>query len=180
MKDMFLNQTYKSNLLSYHGPVTIDWISFMVGYIREMVVAEQPVIKKLYKVFVELVQNVSFYSVDIRANTLNPESRRGIGWVSIDDGLDSFSVTTGNLIRNEHTAILKKNCDEINLLNEEELRELKRKTRSQADIRDVGAHIGLIHTSLISGSQLEITISAIDDTFSFFRIGVKVNKTINN
>jgi hypothetical protein len=160
--------------------MTIDWISFMVSYIRDMVVADPAIIKRLYKSFVELTQNVSFYSVEIRENTTNPESRRGIGWVAIDDIDDSFYLATGNLIRTEHGSILIKNCNEINSLNEEELRDLKRRTRSMADIRDVGAHIGLIHTSLISGNPLEVSISPIDDTFSFFRIGVKVNKTINN
>jgi hypothetical protein len=177
---MFSDKPYKSNVLSYHGPVTIDWISFMVGYIRDMVAAEQPVVIKLYKVFVELVQNVSFYSIDIRNNIVNPTSRRGTGWVTIEELDNTFAISTGNLIRNEHGPILQKNCNEINSLNEEELRELKRKTRSQADVRDVGAHIGLIHTGLISGSRLEFAISPIDESYSFFRIGVKVQKTINN
>ncbi len=177
---MFLNQPYKSNLLSYHGPMTIDWISFMVNYIRDMVVAEQPVIKKLYKVFVELVQNVSFYSVDVRKNQVNPDCRRGTGWVIIDEDQKYFYVSTGNLIMATHGPILKKNCDEINSLDEEQLRELKRQTRVQSDVKDVGAHIGLIHTGIISGNPLEISISPVDNIYSFFRIGVKVDKTINN
>jgi hypothetical protein len=177
---MFSDKPYKSNVISYHGPITIEWISFMVGFIRDMVAADQPVVIKLYKVFVELVQNVSFYSVDIRSNNVNPTARRGTGWVIIEDLDNSFAINTGNLIKIEHGSILQKNCDEINSLNEEELRELKRKTRSQADVRDVGAHIGLIHTGLISGSRLEYAISPIDNSLSFFRIGVKIQKTINN
>jgi hypothetical protein len=69
-----------------------------------------------------------------------------------------------------------KNSTEINSLGEEELRELKRKTRSQASQRDIGAHIGLIQTGLITRNALELSIEHIDEKFSFFTITAKVNK----
>ncbi|MBP1669930.1 MAG: hypothetical protein H6Q21_2296, partial [Bacteroidetes bacterium] len=67
-------------------------------------------------------------------------------------------------------------CQEINGLHEEELRELKRKTRAQAMVRDVGAHIGLIQTSLTSGCKLDFSIEPMNKVHSFFTISTIVYK----
>lgn len=177
---MFDNQPYKHNILSYHGPFNIDFISFSANYIRDMIQADQKVVKKIFKVFIELVQNVSYYSAQVRENAKKPESRRGIGWYYIDEMEDHYVISTGNLIHKKHGPVLERNCTEINSLTEEELRELKRKTRSQASVKDIGAHIGLIHTGLISGAPLDVRITPIDDEHSYFRIKVKIDKIINN
>ena len=63
------------------------------------------------------------------------------------------------------------------VLDEESLRELKRKTRSQASMRDIGAHIGLIQTGIITGNTLDLEINPIDETYSYFIITAKVNKS---
>jgi hypothetical protein len=178
---MFEKKTYMNNVLSYHGPINIDLVSFMANYMKEVVVADQAVTKRLFKVFIELAQNVSLYSAHAKKGWKSPDDiNRGIGWLQIDENDEDFTVASGNLIRKEHGHILQKNCDEINMLEEEELRDLKRKTRNQAGIKDIGAHIGLIHTGLISGNPLNIEISPIDEIFSFFRISVKIDKIINN
>jgi hypothetical protein len=173
---MFENQPYKHNILSYHGPLNIDFISFSANYIRDMIQADPRITKKIFKVFIELVQNVSYYSAQVRENEKKPDSRRGIGWYYIDELEDHYLLSTGNLISKSHGPILEKNCREINSLNESELRDLKRKTRSQADIKDIGAHIGLIHTGLMSDAPLDIKITPIDDEHSFFRIKVIIEK----
>lgn len=173
---MFDSQPYKQNIISYHGPLNIDFISFSANYLREMIQADQKVVKRIFKVFIELVQNVSYYSAEIRENAKNPDSRRGIGWFYIDELEDQYMISTGNMIHKQHGPILEKNCREINSLDVTELRDLKRKTRSQASIKDIGAHIGLIHTGLISGAPLDVKITPIDEEHSFFRIKVKIDK----
>lgn len=178
---MFENRTYMKNVLSYHGPINIDLVSFMANYMKEVVNAEEGVVKRLFKVFIELTQNVSFYSAQTKKGIKTADDvNRGVGWFLIDENELDFTIVTGNMIMAEHGHVLQKNCDEINMLEEEELRDLKRKTRSQAGIKDVGAHIGLIHTGLISGNPLNIEISPIDEFHSFFKISVKIDKIINN
>jgi hypothetical protein len=178
---MFENRTYMKNVLSYHGPINIDLVSFMANYMKEVVVAEQAVTKRLFKVFIELAQNVSYYSAQSKKGVSpSSESNRGIGWLQVDENEQDFTIASGNLIRKEHGQILRRNCEEINMLDEEKLRDLKRRTRNQAGIRDVGAHIGLIHTGLISKNPLDVEISPIDEYYSFFRINIKIDKVINN
>ena len=100
----------------------------------------------------------------------------GVGWFTLQEFDDSFRITTGNRILKTDAEKLTSYCKEINGLNEEELRELKRKTRAQAMVRDVGAHIGLIQTSLTSGCKLDFSIEPMNKVHSFFTISTKVFK----
>lgn len=165
---------FENNILYYHGIVNIDLISFISNYMKQQIISTNSVHLKIYKVFIELTQNVSYYSADQQDS--NRKFGSGKGWFSVDESNDSFIITTGNKILKEHGNILIKNSNEINLLNEEELRNLKRKTRSKAPIKDIGAHIGLIQTGLITSNKIDVKIDPFDDKYSFFTISAKVNK----
>jgi hypothetical protein len=164
----------EENILSYHGPIDIDLVSFASNYAKKCIRTTPQTTGKIYKVFIELAQNVSYYSA--RQHDNNKTFGSGIGWFKIDEKNDYFAISTGNFILKEHGPILKKNCKEINSLNEDELRELKRITRSQAGKRDIGAHIGLIQMGLITGNELDMAIESIDENHSFFTITAKVDK----
>lgn len=162
------------NIICYHGPIYIDLVSFTSNYVKKHIKADTIVIGKIYKVFIELTQNVSYYSA--RQHDKLRTFGSGIGWFSVDEQKDIFTISTGNIILTKHGPILKKNSAEINSLNENELRELKRITRRQAGKRDIGAHIGLIHMGLITGNPLDLNLEPQDDKYSFFTITAKVNK----
>jgi hypothetical protein len=148
---------------------------------KESVDADQKVITRIFKVFIELVQNVSNYSAQVNDKLFDEhQQRNGIGWFSIDESEHFYKISTGNLISKEHGPVLLKNCDQINSLNNDELRNLKRQTRKLANVKDIGAHIGLIHTGLITNNPLEIDVSPVDEDHSFFKITAQVSKTINN
>jgi hypothetical protein len=171
---MFEIGDLNNNIICYHGTINIDLISFTSNFMKQQMNTTNVIIGKIYKVFIELTQNVSYYSAD--QNDISRAFGSGKGWFKIDEDVDSFVITTGNKILKEHGNILIKNSSEINTLNEEDLRELKRKTRSQAGIKDIGAHIGLIQTGLITSNHINVKVEAIDNTYSYFTISAKVNK----
>ena len=171
-----MNKPNYTNIISFHGPVSLNLMSYLGNYTKELVSTERKTVIQIFKVFVELVQNISNYSAMANDKLTDNQSRNGVGWFSVDENETGYHISTGNLIVKEHGPVLITNCDQINKLNEQELRELKRKTRGQASIRDVGAHIGLIHTGIITNNPLDVEISPIDDKHSFFRITAKVNK----
>jgi hypothetical protein len=171
---MFSNNQFKNNVICYHGPINIDLISILSNYLKQFISTEAVTMGRIYKVFIELAQNVSYYSAE-----QHDEKRSfgaGIGWFRIDEDEEYFAIQTGNRIYKEHGAILIKNSKEINSLNEKDLRELKRKTRSKAGKLDIGAHIGLIQTGLITGNLLETNVEPINEKHSYFTITAKVNK----
>jgi hypothetical protein len=171
---MFQIDNSEENIICYHGPVDIDLVSFTSNYAKKHILANGLIVGKIYKVFIELAQNVSYYSARQYSNARTFGS--GIGWLRIDEKKDCFEISTGNSIYKDHGPILEQNCNEINSLKEDQLRDLKRFTRSQAGKRDIGAHIGLIQMGLLTGNPLELKIEPENEIYSFFTITAKVNK----
>lgn len=165
----------RKNVLSFHGPINLEMVSTLANYTKTIVLAEHSVKQKVFRVLIELVQNVSFYSADT-VKVSEKDREAGKGWLVVDENETHYFVSTKNLIFNEHGAILEKNCNEINSLNLDELRDLKRKTRKKAAIQDIGAHIGLIHSSIISGNSLNIKLESESERFSYFTIEAKIDK----
>ncbi len=163
------------NIILYQGPINIDLVSFISNYLKQHLQTDNAVTSRIYKVLIELIQNVSYYSADQFSSSRSFGS--GIGWFRVDENDNCYTISTGNKIHKEHGPTLEKNSHEINSLEEEELRELKRKTRSQASQRDIGAHIGLIQTGLITRNAIDLRIEPMDEKYSFFTITAKVNKS---
>ena len=171
---MFKEGYDTESLVSFKGPLTVGLLSFLGNYLKSIIKLEHALEKRIFRIFIELTQNVSYYS----AETIAVESgiNSGIGWFTVKKVNKHFIVSTGNLIIREDGFKLIRNCDEINSLNDLELRELKRKTRSQAMERDVGAHIGLIQTSILSRSKLNYKVTELDDKHSYFTISVNIEE----
>jgi hypothetical protein len=56
----------KEKVLSFHGPLTINLLSFIGNYLKSVVNTDQVLSSRLYKIFIELTQNVSYYSAEIK------------------------------------------------------------------------------------------------------------------
>ncbi len=171
---MNLKDCHAKKVLSFHGPLTISLLSFISNYLKLIIKTDQVLLSRLYKIFVELTQNVSYYSAEVREVEKGITS--GIGWFILYEYEKYYLFSTGNLIKRNDAYKLTRNCTEINSLSEENLRVLKRETRSQAKIRDIGAHIGLIQTSLLSGNSLDFNISEVNSKHSYFTLSVKLDK----
>ncbi len=174
---MTIPKEYQENsLLIYKGAFTVNLISILGNQIRLLPEIDFRVVQKLFRIFMELTQNVSYYSAEV----VNVKSgiSCGSGWVSIQTDGNSLKVTTGNRIKSEHGPKLEKYCEEINSFKEADLKKLKREIRSQALERDTGAQIGLIQTSLISGNKLEFQILSDHKEHDFFIISTKTSKEV--
>jgi hypothetical protein len=172
---MKITDDYQGNaLLLYKGAFTVNLISTLGNQIKLLPEIDIRVVQKLFKIFMELTQNVSYYS----AETAHIKSgvSCGNGWVSLQNMDDYFQITTGNRINPEHGGKLVSYCTEINTYDEAELKKLKRDIRSQAMERDTGAQIGLIQTSIISGHKLDYKILSDHSEKDFFIISTRTTK----
>ena len=68
----------KNNMISYHGPISINLLSFIGNYLKMIIKSDYKIISKIYKVFIELTQNVSYYSAE--SKEINQGLYSGIGW----------------------------------------------------------------------------------------------------
>jgi hypothetical protein len=172
---MIIKKEYQEkSLLLYQGTLTVNLISILSNHIRLLLNHDFKALQKIFKIFIELCQNVSYYSAE--SVEVNTGIFCGSGWVSVQEMDGSYRVSTGNIIKPGDADTLVRYCQEINSLSEEELRKLKRDIRSEALAKETGAHIGLIQTSIISGNHLEFIIDKQDEERPVFILTAVINK----
>jgi len=128
--------------------------------------------KKLFKIFLELAQNVSFYSLE-----RTDSSQMGIGIFIIKEKSDFFNIATGNIATEEQANKIEKHINHINSLNREELRNFKRERRKMPHGIKGGANIGLIQVALTSDNPLSfLNVKTSKEGFRFITIGANITK----
>jgi hypothetical protein len=161
--------------ISYRGPID-EKILQAIGYYIEGALSKHPKAgKKIFKIFIELAQNISYYSAE--KSIFKKEAKEvGAGTVLIGESTDSYTFVTGNLVKNDDIYAIIEKSEIINSLDREGLREYKREQRKLPHGPKGGAHIGLIQVALTAAQPLDIEVTPVDDEHSFFSIAVKVNK----
>ena len=171
---MTYNKESDQAYLSYQGPFNIQIISGMARFLSELTIATHSDRKKIYRVFIELTQNVALYSYD-RVSLLN-DSGVGKGQIYFLINEDEFKCITINRILREHAGVLINNCKEINATPPDELRVKKRELYRLSNVKDTGAHIGLIMIFLYSEHLLNMEIIEEDNNITYFKIEATINK----
>ena len=159
-------------ILSYKGPLTDVLLSEFSRDIRSKLQDNRRVGKKVFSVFMELTQNVLYYSKEI--NHFGDQDK--VGTIVILQLEDHYKVITGNLVNKDAVPLLLEKCKTVNSLDREALREYKRKLRdapSEGESR--GAGIGLVQVALTS-DNLEVKIKDLGDKYSFFALFVNIKK----
>ncbi|MDX2303536.1 MAG: SiaB family protein kinase [Microscillaceae bacterium] len=163
-------------MISYKGPVTDIILSEISRDIRNKLADNPKISKKLFSVFIELAQNILYYSSE---EIFFADKRDRVGTILITQAEDHFTFGCGNMVENKYINDLVESCNKINSLDREELREYKRETRSSPKKdRSKGAGIGLIQVALTSGNPLQVEAHSIDDKYSFFSISVIIDKEV--
>lgn len=159
--------------ISYKGPFD-KYILHIIGtYIKQAIRDDEAVSKKLFKIFVELAQNIGYYSAE---TTKLGDEKTGVGTVVISEFDDRYEFMTGNSVRKKDIIAIIEKCEIINSLDRESLRKYKREQRNQPQSSHGGAHIGLIQVALTSANPLDFEVTPIDEDTSFFAITVTVRK----
>jgi hypothetical protein len=150
-------------LVSYKGPFSPAILSEIADYIKDHLPVEVQTSRKMLKMFIEMAQNISYYSAEVNRIGM-PKERERVGLVVIGELEDHFFMTTGNMLQNDYVRPVKERCNLINSLNREELR------------NHGGANIGLVVLALTSDNPLEPEVAPIDEKFSFFSLTVTIDK----
>ncbi|MFO8236635.1 MAG: SiaB family protein kinase [Bacteroidales bacterium] len=162
------------NLLSYEGPFFIDLLTIFGNYIKIYLQNNCNAQKKLFKIYVELAQNVAFYSEEFHI-LKNENKKIGIGEMNLKETDGEFRFTTRNLVKAKDASILSQRCEIINNSNLEQLKELKRELRTSSPGEKYGARIGLVQAKLISKNNIEYSLLKTNKNYSIFKITAKIN-----
>ena len=162
-------------LFTYEGPFFIDLLTMFGNYLK-MMTSTYPVIqKKLFRIYVELSQNVANYAEEY-IKLEHEHKKIGIGELRIAEDKNGFLLTTKNLVKVKDANVLSQRCEIINNASPEHLKDLKRELRKSSTGYKLGARIGLVQARLISSNSLDYNILEKNKDFSYFKLTVKFNK----
>lgn len=165
-------------VLYYKGPFDESILAKISNYMRDTFTHAPKAGRKLFAVFVEMAQNIAFYSEETN-HFKGEEKSYGVGTVVIQEDDQKITLTTGNLVKTVTVDHLKKKCEEINQLNYDELRNLKKEIRNAPRKEGhKGGNIGLIQMALKSDLPLEAKDHKVDDELSYFILSTSVLKEV--
>jgi len=167
------NQINQENIiLSYKGPVTPVLIAELSRDIRQDIRNNKKAAKKVFAIFMELAQNVLYYSSEI--NLFGDRNR--VGSIFIIENPVGYEIVVGNMIENAMVDELTQKCDKIKEFEREALRAYKRDLRDQSyDLEGDGAGIGMVQAAL-TADKFEMKILKMSDEYSFFVLFLDVQK----
>jgi hypothetical protein len=126
--------------------------------------------RKVYNVMVEGLQNITKHQADIDQSVKN---NFGV-FVLKKENLKYF-ITTGNLIENENIDSLRAQIEQVNKLDEDELKAYHRQVLVDGKISSKGgAGLGLIDMARKSGNKLLYAFEKVDDKYSYFYLHTEI------
>ncbi|MDF1875062.1 hypothetical protein JHD48_04870 [Sulfurimonas sp. SAG-AH-194-I05] len=121
-------------------------------------------IDDIFKILIEIMQNILNYSYDKIELKNNKREAQGILIVTMNSIENTCTIQSSNLIKNTKKAIIQERLHEIQGLNEKDLRRLLRqKMRAKKDIHTKGAGLGFIIIGLRVVKPVIITFTPIEN-----------------
>lgn len=164
--------------LSYKGIVTFELVDSILHIISNRLDAIEENInikKKVYGVFMECLQNLCNYIEDQMKEY--PSYDSSCAFLSIENELDTYVITTGNFIRNEKVSKLKSWLDEINNSSTEDLKKLYNQILTNDTYNSKGGGgLGFLDIARKTNGNLRYNFQPIDDKYSFFNLQVSIKR----
>ena len=175
----------KKITLIYEGEVTQEITKAFTSMTEknlDKVEEDGKIKKKVYHVMVECLQNISKHADD-DAQTASDSLEEGLaktGIFLIGNDQNQYFITSGNGISNENIPALKSLIDNINSLNQDELKQLHKEKMRETAISDKGgAGLGFIDIARKTGNPLEYHFEPIDENNSFFLLKTIISRNSN-
>ena len=174
----FYDKMERNNImLSFKGDITSELLTSVLQMLVSKLDSMQEgpkTKKKVYNVLVECLQNL-YHHMDEVAPEQDDKIRSAIFMIGKTDA--QYHIITGNYIKNDNVASLKKRLDEINLLTKEELKEYYKAVLNNGEMSmKGGGGLGMIDIARKTGEKLNFSFSPVDDKFSFFSLNIKISQ----
>jgi hypothetical protein len=171
-----MNSSEDKVILFYKGPFKESVLSELSNDIKSKLGSNPVCCQKVFSIFMELAQNVSYYSEEKAIGDVSG-SGIGIGTFIINEKEEEYIVSSGNLISKEWAKEITEKSKLINSLPKEDLRKLKREMRNLPKREGhSGANIGIIDVALKSGNPISIEITPVDSKTSYYVLSTSVSK----
>ncbi|MCP4218421.1 MAG: hypothetical protein GY765_27545, partial [bacterium] len=130
MLEMELLEYYKKMcerniVLDFQGAISQEILVGMAELIKSKFAHElrsTRVVKRIFSVFIEMAQNIAFYS-NSRISLDNNTPDIGTGIIVVMEEADSYSITSGNQVANRMIPAITSHCNRINEMDKDELKQ---------------------------------------------------------
>ncbi len=161
-------------LMFYKGPFNNKILAGIGSYIRE-IMADQPELSyKVFSIFIELAQNISYHSEEL-PTFINDRAAK-FGTLMIEDTKDGISISAGNFIKNQDIDYIHNQIEKVNSLDNDGLRKFKKEMRKLERGEHGEANIGLIQIAITAAAPVHLEAVPIIENYSFITITTTIKK----
>lgn len=132
--------------------------------------------KKIFAVFVELAQNVMFYSAEQELDEYGKEC--GIGILVISENAETYCVSSGNQIALADEERIRTRCEAIRALSKDELKERYTEQRRSPRGGSKGAGLGFLDIARRADLPLEYAITSLSQDRALFMLSAYIAKQV--
>jgi hypothetical protein len=167
IRERYILQDSLAIIMAHCGAFSQDLVNSLGLGAEEILIAsneKRPMIRKIFSVLIEGLQNIKVHG---EANKGNIKS----GILVLAKGTDCYKISFGNLILNDLITAMKERLNELNLLDEMQLKESYMQVLSERILSNQGgAGLGFITMRMKAKSQLNFhfeKVSAEKSVFTF-------------
>lgn len=172
--EYYQNMLNNSIVLAYKGNVSNDLFNCILQIAEtklDKIEVQSKIKKKVFNILVEILQNIYHHFDEVENEK---EEYYSVIFLLAKKGSE-YNIITGNHILNSKVPEFKKKLDEINAMNEEELRSIYRETLQGSMSEKGGAGLGIIDIVRKSGEKLRYDFRSVNESYSFFSLEVKIS-----
>lgn len=163
-------------ILIYSGEFNQEVVKSMLNYAEgklDSTGVDDLVRKRIFNVMVEMLQNITKHQF-VEDNT------KILPCFILAEEEDHFNLITGNPIKNDTIEMVESRINQVNVLNQSELKDLYKQARLNSRISDVGgAGLGFIDIARKTENKLEFAFNEIESqSYKYFTLKAQVNKNI--
>lgn len=181
--DLYKKMESNKILLSFKGAITSELLTSILQIVETRMEELQDASKdrkKVFNVLVEILQNLYHHIDDFDVQGTAEEVNNIKSSIFMISRMpEDYQIVTGNYLLTENVEKLKSRIDHVNSLDKVALKQLYKETLNNGEISvKGGGGLGFIDIARKSGQKLEYSFIKIDETYSFFTLIVKVEKSI--
>jgi hypothetical protein len=166
-------------VLDFQGAISQELVVGMAELLKNKFSQEfgrTNIVKKLFSIFIEMAQNIAIYSAE-RVYLDDRHGDVGAGIIVVTEENHNYTITSGNLVKENSISKIIEHCQRINRMEKGELRQFyKAQIKSSRRRGKKGAGVGLIDIARKSGNAIRYGVTQVDDINSFLVLSVKIHK----
>ncbi|MBN2667788.1 MAG: SiaB family protein kinase [Bacteroidales bacterium] len=173
-EEWYNNLTKYDTIFKYSGEITSEIVTKTLDDAEAILFEyglDKKKVKRAYNATVEALQNLFHHSI----TKPDGEQYNKFGAFCFRLHHDNLDIITGNYVMFDIVPILRDRMNQINLLDEDEVKELYKKILSNEEFSDKGGGgLGMVDIAKRTGSKLQYAFFEFDEKYSFFELKVNV------